>query len=185
MMLCTKRLSLRPWTESDAEALYKYAKDPQVGPVAGWPPHTDVENSRQIIREVLSAEETYAVVLRETDEPVGSVGIMLPPRATHTFMGENDAEIGYWIGVPYWGQGLIPEAVNELIRRGFEDLGLSALWCGYYDGNEQSRRVQEKCGFVYHHTEYGVPCPMIDERRTEHFTVLTKQEWQESKDDKR
>jgi RimJ/RimL family protein N-acetyltransferase len=185
MTLFTERLSLRPWTESDAEALYKYAKDPQVGTAAGWPPHTDIDNSRQIIRDVLSAKGTYAVVLQETGEPVGSAGIMLPPRTSHTFMGENDAEIGYWIGVPYWGQGLIPEAMNELIRHGFEDLGLSAVWCGYYDGNEKSKRVQEKCGFIYDHTEYDVPCPMLDELRAEHFTVLTKQEWQGLKGGKR
>lgn len=179
IMLFTERLLLHPWLESDAEALYKYAKDPKVGPAAGWPPHTDIENSRQIIRDVLSAKETYAVVLQETSEPVGSAGIMFHREQTYPFMGENDAEIGYWIGVPYWGQRLIPEAMNELIRHCFEDLGLSAIWCGYYDGNEKSKRVQEKCGFIYHHTEYDVPCPMIDECRTEHFTVLTKQIWQE------
>lgn len=60
----TQRLILRPWRESDAQALYEYAKDPQVGPAAGWPPHTSVENSRKIIRDVLSAPETYAVVLK-------------------------------------------------------------------------------------------------------------------------
>ena len=57
----TERLLLRPWRESDAESLYEYARDPEVGPIAGWPVHTSVENSREIIRDVLSAEETYAV----------------------------------------------------------------------------------------------------------------------------
>ena len=50
-----KRLILRPWTEADAESLYEYAKDPRVGPIAGWPVHTSVENSREIIKNVLSA----------------------------------------------------------------------------------------------------------------------------------
>ena len=79
MELETKRLILRPWREADAEALYQYAKDPRVGPAAGWPVHTSVENSREIIRTVLSEPETYAVVLKETREPVGSAGLMLPP----------------------------------------------------------------------------------------------------------
>ena len=74
--LITSRLLLRPWQESDAEALYRYAKDPAVGPVAGWPPHTSVADSLEIIRTVFAAPETYAVVLKETGEPVGSVGIM-------------------------------------------------------------------------------------------------------------
>lgn len=64
MMLETERLLLRPWRESDAEDLYRYASDPKVGPIAGWPVHTSVENSREIIRDVFSAEETYAVCLK-------------------------------------------------------------------------------------------------------------------------
>ena len=65
MELQTKRLILRPWQESDAESLYKYASNPNVGPIAGWPPHTSVENSREIIKNELSAPETFAVVLKE------------------------------------------------------------------------------------------------------------------------
>jgi predicted N-acetyltransferase YhbS len=177
--LHTKRLLLRSWREDDAESLFKYASDPKVGPISGWPPHTSVENSRQIIRDVLSADETYAVVLIETGEPVGSVGLMLSQRVHSANIGENEGEIGYWIGFPYWGQGLIPEAVNELMRHGFEDLNLDAIWCGYYDGNEKSKRVQEKCGFEYHHTETDKPCPMLGERRIEHFTSITKQRWKD------
>ena len=71
MVFETKRLILRPWEESDAEDLFEYAKDPRVGPIAGWPAHTSVENSREIIRTVLSADETYAVVLKETGKPIG------------------------------------------------------------------------------------------------------------------
>ena len=64
----TDRLILRPWQESDAETLYKYAKDPEIGPAADWPPHTSVEDSLEVIRTVFSAPETYAVVLKETPE---------------------------------------------------------------------------------------------------------------------
>ena len=63
--ITTERLILRPWIESDAGSLYKYASDPEIGPVAGWPPHTSVEDSLNVIRTVFSAPETYAVVLRE------------------------------------------------------------------------------------------------------------------------
>ena len=130
--IITERLVLRPWRESDAEALYKYAKDPAIGPVAGWPPHTSVAESLKIIRTVFAAPETYAVVLKATDEPVGSVGIMFGDGLHSAEMQENEAEIGYWIGVPYWGQGLIPEAVRCLLKRCFEDLGITAVWCGYW-----------------------------------------------------
>lgn len=171
-MLETKRLILRPWRDEDAEELYKYAKDPQVGPAAGWPVHTSVANSREIIRNVLSAEGTYAVVLKETMLPVGSIGIM---RNANIPTAEKEAEIGYWIGKPYWGQGLIPEAVRECLRYCFEELGCERVWCGYYEGNEKSHRVQEKCGFKYHHTIENKHCPLLNEFRTEHISVISRE----------
>jgi RimJ/RimL family protein N-acetyltransferase len=123
MVLETERLILRPWEEADAEECYKYAKDPQVGPIAGWAVHTSVDNSREIIQTVLSAPETYAVVLKATGFPVGSIGLMLG-RESNIGLPDTEGEIGYWIGVPYWGQGLIPEAVCELMKYGFEELKL-------------------------------------------------------------
>lgn len=176
MILETKRLILRPWQESDAESLYKYASDPTVGPAAGWPPHTSVENSREIIRDVLSAPETYAVIDRETGCAIGSIGLMIGG-ASNIGLPETEGEIGYWIGVPYWGQGLIPEAVREMLRYAFEVLQLEKVWCGYFDGNEKSRRVQEKCGFEYQYTKENVPCSMLNELRTEHLTCLTREKW--------
>ena len=177
MNLETERLLLRPWAETDAEDLYRYASDPQVGLAAGWPPHTSVENSREIIRDVLSAPGTFAVVLKATGEVIGSVGIMRAGGGTAP-MKEDEAEIGYWIGRLFWGQGLIPEAVRALERFCFEELGCRRLWCGYYEGNEKSRRVQEKCGFVPHHTQENARCKHLDECRTEHFTTLTREKWE-------
>jgi RimJ/RimL family protein N-acetyltransferase len=174
----TERLILRPWKESDAAALYKYAKDPAIGPISGWPPHTSVDNSLEIIRIVVSAPETYAVVLKETGEPIGSVGIMFGDVTHSAEMKNGEAEIGYWIGVPYWGKGLIPEAVRFLSHRCFTDLGMQAVWCGYYDGNDKSRRVAEKCGFQYHHTETEKISPLGD-IRTEHFMLLTIENWKQ------
>lgn len=172
----TDRLFLRPWTEDDAESLFKYAKDPAVGPIAGWPVHTSVDNSREIIKEVLSADETYAVCLKEDNRAIGSIGL-IPPAQSHTKAADDEIEIGYWIGVPFWGKGLIPEAVRKLQEHAFVDLGCSAMWCGYYDGNEKSRKCQEKCGFTYHHTEENKPCVLMGDVRTEHFTRVTKDEW--------
>lgn len=176
-VLETERLILRPWRNSDAEELYPLARDPEVGPVAGWPVHTSVENSREIIRSVLSEPETFAVVLKETGKPVGSIGLMIG-RESSLSMPETEGEIGYWIGKPYWGRGLIPEAVREMQRYGFETLGLEVLWCAHFDGNIKSKQVQEKCGFVYHHTNENVPWPRMKTSYTEHVTRLTKEAWQ-------
>ena len=175
MLLETARLLLRPWEEADAEECFRYSKDPRVGPAAGWPVHTSAENSRQVIANVLAVPETYAIVLKETGLPIGSIGLHHNDLAS----GEDEAELGYWLGVPYWGRGIVPEAAREIIRHAFEELGVERIWCGYYDGNEKSQRVQEKLGFKPQWTNPEVPVPQLGETRVGHVNLLTKEEWQE------
>ena len=171
--LKTDRLILRPWCESDAEDLYTYASDPEVGPPAGWPPHTSVENSREIIRTVLSKPETFAVCLKEDGKPIGNIGFHRNDLAE----ADDEYELGYWIGKPFWGQGLIPEASREMLRYAFEDLSMSRIWCGYYDGNEKSHRVQEKLGFIYQRKTEGIEVKQMNEIRTGHSNLMTKERW--------
>ena len=173
-MLKTKRLILRRWEESDAEDLYKYATDPDIGPAAGWPAHKSVEESRDVIKNVLSGKEAYAVCLKEDNKAIGAIELMMNKRVSDK---EDECELGYWIAKPFWGRGLIPEATREMLRRAFEDLGMNKVWCGYYDGNEKSKRVQEKCGFKYQFTKENVDVPLMNEKRTEHISVITKEEW--------
>ena len=175
-MIETTRLLLRPWHEDDAEALYKYASDPDIGPAAGWPPHTNVENSRQIIQTVFSAPETYAVCLKD-GTPIGSIGLKLNGSTDMTHR-DDECELGYWIGKPFWGQGMIPEASRALLRHAFENLGMQAVWCGYYEGNEKSKRVQEKLGFVYQYTTDGLEVTLVNEIRTGHTNLMTQERWQ-------
>ena len=143
------RIYLRPWNENDAEALYALASDSEIGEAAGWPPHTSVEFSRYVIRNYFSAPNTYAVVMKETGELVGCCGIV--PRDEHSdrITDPRDAEIGYWIGRHFWGQGLAGEAVQALMN-GID--GVRQWWIAFYVENKKSRRVAEKCGFVYNHT---------------------------------
>lgn len=177
MILETDRLVLRPWDESDAESLYEYAKDPAVGPIAGWPTHKSVEESREIIRTVFDGAECYAICEKGSSEAIGAIELKLNG---HTDMTEKDdeCELGYWLGKKFWGRGYMPEAVKELLRRGFEDLGMTTIWCGYYDGNEKSKRVQEKAGFVYHHTCEEVPVPLLNEVRVGHTNYMTKERYE-------
>lgn len=175
-MIETDRLILRPWRETEAEILFKYARDPAIGPIAGWAPHTSVAHSLEIIRTIFSSPETYAVVLKATGEPVGSCGIMFSDSLHNAAMRQREAEIGYWIGRPYWGQGLIPEAVKALLSRSFNDLHLDAVWCGYYEGNTKSKRVCEKSGFSFHHTTRDIISPLGD-KRTEHLYIMTREHY--------
>ncbi len=176
-ILETERLILRPWREADAECLYEYAKDPDVGPIAGWPPHKSIGESRDVIKNVFSAPQAYAVCLKTDGRPVGAAELKLKD---HTDMTDrdNECELGYWLGKPFWGQGIMTEAAREMLRHGFEDLGMKIIWCGYYEGNLRSKRVQEKCGFRYQWTSEGVDVPLMNEKRTGHVSCLTKDQWE-------
>lgn len=142
----TERLILRGWEESDAEDLFKYASDPDVGPRAGWPPHKDIEESRTVIREVFSTPTMWAVELKSTGEVIGCVGY-LPHDASNLDIAENEAEVGYWLGKPYWDKGICTEAMVAIVDHCFNVLGLEVLWGDYFIDNPASGRVMEKCGF--------------------------------------
>ena len=175
----TKRLILRRWADSDAESLYEYARDPDVGPIAGWPPHQSIDESRNVIRNVLSGMEAYAICLKSDNRAIGAIELKLNG---HTDLTERDdeCELGYWLGKPFWGQGIMPEAVREMLRHAFEDIGMTKVWVGYYEGNTKSKRVQEKCGFRYQWKSENVDVPLMHEKRTGHVSSLTKKEWAKS-----
>ena len=176
-MLETKRLILRRWEESDAESLYEYAKDPDVGPIAGWPPHKSVAESLDVIRNVFNGAEAYAICLKSDGKAIGAIELKLNG---HTDLTERDdeCELGYWLGKSFWGQGIMPEAAREILRHAFEDLRMQKVWCAYYDGNTKSKRVQEKCGFTYQWTTEGLEVKQMNEIRTGHVNMLTKEEWE-------
>ncbi len=143
----SKRLLLRPWHESDAEILYYYAKDEEVGPRAGWAPHQSVDESRDVINNVFHNATTWAIVLRETGKVVGAIGYGpscdcdLPARP-------DEPTVGYWVGKEYWNQGICTEALALLIDRVVNHTGIKSLVSGHYVDNPASGRVMEKCGFV-------------------------------------
>ena len=113
-MLKTKRLILRRWDEGDAEDLYKYASDPDVGPIAGWPAHKSIDESLAVIKNVLNGKEAYAIRLKEDGKAIGAIELKLNG---HTDMTDRDdeCEMGYWLGKPFWGRGITPEAVKEML----------------------------------------------------------------------
>ena len=142
----TPRLRVRPWRESDAEALFRYASEPEVGERAGWPPHESIEDSIKVIREVFSNGHTFAMELKETGEAIGCIGYY-DHAESNIRIGEEDAEIGYWIGKPYWNQGLGTEALRGMVDWCFNKMGFYTLWSDYFVDNPASGRVMEKCGF--------------------------------------
>lgn len=177
MILYTERLILRPWTAEDADSLYEYAKDPDIGPIAGWPAHKSVEESLDVIKNEFNGKECYAICEKENNIAIGAIELKLNG---HTDMTERDdeCELGYWLGKPFWGREYVPEAAKALMDRGFNDLGMTTIWIGYYDGNYKSKRVQEKLGFAYHHTCDEVDVPLLGEVRVGHTNYMTKEMWE-------
>ena len=173
-ILETARTILRPFTEADAEDVYAYAQDPRVGPIAGWKPHESVEESREIIRTVFAAPHVFAVVDRETGRVIGSAGFVRHGKAQD---GEKSLATGYALSPAYWGRGIMPEVVAELLRHGFVDIGLSEIWCTHYEENHRSRRVIEKNGFSYAFTE-KISDEFFSDRPT-CFYFMTREMWEE------
>lgn len=144
---------------------------------AGWPPHQSVEASLDVIKNVLNGKQAYAICLKEDGKAIGAIELKLNG---HTDMTERDdeCELGYWLGKLFWGQGFMTEAARETLRHAFEDICMSKVWCGYYEGNAKSKHVQEKVGFKYQWTTEGVDVPLMHEKRTGHVNAMTKEEWQ-------
>ena len=147
MIMETDRILLRHWQDSDADVLYEYAKEPEVGERAGWPPHNSREQSLEIIRTVFNNPTTWAIVLKETERVVGAMGYgpscdcSLPSR-------DGEPTVGYWVGKPYWGNGICTEALRLMIDHIRKTTKIPSLVSGHFTDNPASGRVMEKCGFV-------------------------------------
>jgi ribosomal-protein-alanine N-acetyltransferase len=149
--LRTERLLLRPFETTDLADFYAYASVEGVGEMAGWPHHTDIELSKKILQEFIDKEEVLAIVHADTHKVIGSLGIHRSWANEDPDLEDlNVKEIGYVLAKPYWGQGLMVEAVKALIQHGFEQWKLDAFTVGHFKHNNQSRRVIEKCEFSFY-----------------------------------
>ena len=173
----TERLVLRNWQDGDAEELFLAAKNPNVDPMCGWDPHKDATESLFTIRNILNSENCFALVLKETGKPVGSIELMTGEKSRLS-ASDSEAELGYWLAEEYWGRGLMPEAAVRVIEYGFSELGLSKIWCAARSYNSKSLRVQEKCGFSYVRTDKGVTSGRTGDVYDRIVNCLTKEQWQ-------
>jgi len=167
MIIHTQRLCLRPWSDADAPALFELARDPRIGMLCGWKPFELIDDAREALSTVLVANDSYAVTLSSTGELVGSIALRVDADSPEATV----ADIGYWIGVPYWGNGYASEAGRAIIEHA-KELGVETIILKYFDGNDASRRVSEKLGFTWRSREEGVEYPLIGKRLTVHCTEL-------------
>jgi RimJ/RimL family protein N-acetyltransferase len=141
-VLETKRLALRMPRLGDAKAMVALANDRRIAENTARIPHpyklADAENFISGTNKGL-ADAVFLITLRG-DTVIGACGVTAL---------DDQAELGYWLGVPYWGKGYATEALHALIDYAFTDLGHEALNAGARVTNPASRRVLEKCGFQW------------------------------------
>lgn len=177
MQLETQRLLLRPWREEDFLDLYAYAKNPLVGPQAGWPVHQSEEESREIARSFMQEQRDliFALELKENTKVIGSIGLH-DRSVSLAYDHLISREMGYVLNPEYWGRGLMPEAALKVMEYGFYRMGLDMIWCGHFEGNQKSRRVIEKCGMqpMFRRVE---SFPLINQKRMVCYYNLTAAEF--------
>lgn len=173
----TERLCLTPWTDSeeDAQGLYDYAKDPDVGPRAGWKPHESVEESSEIIRELFLPHDVWAIREKATDKIIGSIGLENDKRRE----GVNSKELGYSLAKDYWGKGYMTEAAKAVMDYGFEKFGLTVMAICTSPENKRSQRVIEKCGFKYEGCQRRGYHIYDDTDRDNLVFSILREEWEE------
>ena len=141
----TARLGLRPFTLDDAPAVERFISDYEVARNTLRIPHPYPPGGAEAwIRSHLADEGSgtefaFAMVRKETDELIGSVGLSM-------VRAHLRGELGYWIGRPYWGQGYATEAVAAVVRFGFEQEGLERICGEHFARNPASGRVLAKAG---------------------------------------
>jgi RimJ/RimL family protein N-acetyltransferase len=140
-VLETARLVLRAPRCEDAKAIARLANDRRIAENTARVPHPyGIDDAERFIAAInrQDGEATFAIL--RGDVLIGASGV--DPR-------DGAAEIGYWLGVAYWGQGYATEAVRAVVDHAFADLGHEALQAGARVSNPASRRVLEKCGFQW------------------------------------
>ena len=148
----TPRLLLRPFAMADMEDFFEYASVPGVGEAAGWNHHESMEDTRRVLEMFLEEKNVFAVVHKEDKKVIGSVGLHVAGTGGTVYENLPAKEIGYVLSKAYWGQGYMPEAAKAVIKYCFEVLNAELMTVGHYEGNAQSKRVIEKCGFSFWRT---------------------------------
>jgi len=143
----TERLTLRKWLLEDLDDFYEYARNPNVGPMAGWEPHSDKSVTLNILKSNIESDN-WAIVCKENNKVIGSLKIGTCKKRKNI----NAKYIGYALSADYWGKGLMTEAVKKVVSYAFEEMGIDLLSVWHFSINARSKRVVEKCGFRYEGT---------------------------------
>ena len=144
-MLETKRLILRPFELSDLDDMYEYCVQEKVGPMAGWQPHKNKEETMKHLSSVVGMPNKFAIVLKEENKVIGAIDLNdVSIRFDNIDIDKNSKEIGAVLNEKYWSKGYMTEALDEVLRYGFIDLDLNVIYGSHSSKNIGSSRMQEK-----------------------------------------
>jgi [ribosomal protein S5]-alanine N-acetyltransferase len=170
----TARLKIRPYGEADIPELVPLigAREVAANTMRIAHPYTAEDAKRFLARIEADREVRLAVTLRTDEHLIGGVGLRLVE-------DHQQAELGYWLGVPYWGKGYATEAAREMLRYGFEVLKLHRIFASYFKGNEASGRILKKLGMSYEGCQREHICKWDRFIDLELYGLLRK-DWQNS-----
>lgn len=146
--LTTARLLLRPFQLSDAADVQRLAGDKEIASTTLLVPHPYEDGLAEKWIAAHSelfergTQVNFAICLAKSGQFAGSIGLVIDP-------GHERGELGYWVGKPYWGQGYCTEAAQEVIKFGFQELGLNRIQAHHFPRNPASGRVMQKLGMRY------------------------------------
>jgi len=181
LVIETPRLVLRPIARDDVDALWPYVSDPELPKMVSWAAHRDRADTVAFVEHQLEGlargtDLTWGIALEgRVVGCIGLGGITWQFRAWRI----DRAELGYWLGRPHWGQGLMSEAALAATQWGFETLGLHKITIGCVEGNLASQRIIEKLGYRFlavHEEDFWRDGRWQAHRRYE----LTTTEWVDS-----
>ncbi|MBQ8481293.1 MAG: GNAT family N-acetyltransferase [Alphaproteobacteria bacterium] len=168
----TSRLIIRRWSDDDAENLYLLFSDVDVASACGVQPHSSINYSRHIISDYFSQEPfTFAIELKMLKTPVGMI-CLKPKEHSNLVTGDDELEFSFWLGKKYWGQKIIIEAGNYLIKYAFKYLKKQKITAKIYAGNDRAWKVLKNLGFKYQYTRKNIEVPALEEKRDEHIFLL-------------
>lgn len=151
----TDRLILRRYTEADVEPMYtNWASDPEVSKYLTWPPHSSVEVTKSLVTDWITRYENpdyynWVIELKEIGEVVGNISVVQVKERAEA------VEIGYCMGQAWWGRGIMPEALTEVMRYLFDEVGMKRVGACHDSNNPKSGRVMQKAGMKYEGTLRG------------------------------
>ncbi|MBQ3253319.1 MAG: GNAT family N-acetyltransferase [Acholeplasmatales bacterium] len=145
MRLIGERIIIRDLSFKDDNDFFEYAKNPNVGPMAGWKPIESIELARRVLSGNILSKDVYAIALKDSNKMIGSISIY-----NYGIRKYNKVKsLGFSLSEDYWNQGIMTEAVKLVINYVFNKTDCEVLEVGHHTDNYGSKRVIEHCGFLY------------------------------------